>query len=389
MDIEQNIKKSDDSNNSVYPAVASHVNSENQSSTNKDQYVSESSTIDEIITSSDSHSLVLQFLTYSFWGLVLFSLSTLTVSTLQYYLNKTSLLSSMSGNSFSFGLFFSNDLTTYLNQFSIGLLVVLVPITVVLDYLYRKREPVKKKGASAVFMIIFSIIFAFLSISSLISLGYVSVIMISSILNGGDVSSLQVSLYSNTIIAALYALAFLRAFAPENLFEIRQKYSIIMSIAAGVLIIANISAIAAAQDSAKKDYLIEKNIYSVNKAIVDYYKSNKNLPDSLDKINVDSNAKKIITDKLVSYKNEGKASKKSSLYSYTTTSSNYYRYQLCAKYQKESIGYNKEQTSSNSNYDYYSGSDDGYQSAEYSSGYFSKPHPAGEYCYKMQILSSN
>ena len=94
-------------------------------------------------------TLILQWLTYAFWGWAVLSLSILTGLVIFNFLNGSQ----------------SSTSTPY----AIAAVIVLLPISVLCDYLYSKREPILKSGPSLVIMVIHSVIFALFGIAALIT----------------------------------------------------------------------------------------------------------------------------------------------------------------------------------------------------------------------------
>lgn len=167
-----------------------------------------------------------------------------------------------------------------------------------------------------------------------------------------------------------------------------------MLVAVGIIAILGITGPVAKERAQRNDKLIEVNATKVTKAIADYNKNNGKLPDSLNDINLEGDAKKLVTDKLVTYKKETTTStatptpkattSKSSSSSSSNLSDDYYnsyssllsasqaKYQLCATFVNKSEGFTKDDSQSSDNYSSYINA---------------TQHPSGEVCYKMYASS--
>src|SRR5680860_463031 len=94
--------------------------------------------------------IVLQWLTYAFWGLTVFATSLLSASVIAYFITPTN----------------NNDFSAY----ATAAVLVLLPISVICDIFYSKQEPEHKTGASSIIMIIHAVFFALFSIGALIAI---------------------------------------------------------------------------------------------------------------------------------------------------------------------------------------------------------------------------
>jgi hypothetical protein len=116
----------------------------------------------------------------------------------------------------------------------------------------------------------------------------------------------------------------------------------------------------------RNDKLIDNNLYSVSTGVNSYVTDNNHLPADLNSLKLTGDAKKLVTDKLVTYKQDTEPVGVSN--DYPT-----YYYQLCVNYAKADTN-----QSSYSSPSYYA-KDDGYSS--YLSTY---GHGAGNVCYKLK-----
>jgi len=119
----------------------------------------------------------------------------------------------------------------------------------------------------------------------------------------------------------------------------------------------------------RNDKLIESNLSTVGEAVNSYASKNSRLPDNLSVVTLLNDAKKLVTDNLVTYKKDSAPTSATNEYGET------FYYQLCVTY-KKAKDYQYADTSTYSN-----GVDD---YSDYVSAYY---HPAGYYCYKLKAIN--
>ncbi|HET9722078.1 MAG TPA: hypothetical protein VFP32_03585 [Candidatus Saccharimonadales bacterium] len=299
-------------------------------------------------------NIILQWLTYAFWGWTVLAMSFLTASVL--------------------ASFMADADTAGFMPYTIAAVLVLLPISIACDHFYRKQEPDKKTGAASIVMVIHAVIFALFCIASLIAAVFSLVTMFTS---SSDSSGKTVALLSSIIIFFLYAATFLRTIAPPRFPMIRRYFVGFMVVVVGIIsILGFVGPVAKARET-RNDKLIEDNISSLETSINSYAESNNQLPSSLDTLSLNGDTSKLVTDKLVEYKPNTRPAATtnydtgySASFSGVKQSYTYY-YQLCVTYKKAS----KDQAPLYSD----SLSDDGYSS--YISAYY---HGAGNTCYKLK-----
>jgi hypothetical protein len=302
--------------------------------------------------------VVLQWLTYAFWGWTVLALSVLTSMVVANFINDTSV-----GSGTAYG---------------IAAVLVLLPISYICDHFYSKREPARKTGPETLVMVIHAVLFALFGIGALI----VGVFSIVSLLTSNtDTKDTITVLICSLIITAYYGATFLRALNPIKFGWIKNRYKLVMLVSVSIIIVLGIAGPVARERQLRDDRLIENSLNTVSDAITNYASSNKKLPDNLEAIGItNDNAKQLIDRKLVEYKPEGsvtsyKLGEDSPITrpgSSPQQSRQVFRYQLCVTFKEESNDYSR--------YDNLNGpDDDGYSS--YLSVYY---HPAGRQCYKLK-----
>lgn len=300
--------------------------------------------------SSSAGTLVLQWLTYAFWGWFIGSLVWLIGVLLTH-------------------LLVGESVGTYAAlPYAIAATIVLFPLAFLCDLFYRKHEPLRKSGAAMVIMLIHAVIFALLAIGALITAVFTG---LNSIINASDDSAVvtTVIVFTAGSAAILYGLAFLRTLNP---FKQKRGASIygwaMLGLTAILLVLAVVGPVTKAMNS-KDDHTLEESVTLINYGVQNYVYKNGVLPESLDQISVDSEkAKATIKAGDVEYIPEetvettGEFSAKNA------------HYQLCVTYDYAVAdeGYNDP----NSDWDAEPGSD-------YKSYPRTVPRDAGKTCYKL------
>lgn len=331
----------------------------------QDQFgqVNTPSFINDVATPPPSHSsensagvIVLQWLTYAFWGWTLLAVNTLIFMVI-------------------FSLLKHVDLSSII-PYAIASVLVLLPISLVCDLLYGKREPAKKTGPAVLVMVVHAVIFALFAIGSLIA-GVFNIVqmMVSTV---SDPESMTALIISFTLCTLLYGFTFLRTLNPLPALRLPKVYPIAMSvIIIGFIIAAFVGPIATSAQT-RDDRDITANLYNVSSAIDGYTTTNNKLPESLNDVTLEGATSAIVQKGLVTYIKEDTSSVSKSVQSssYDGVNYTYYRYQLCVNY--------KEKDASQNIYTPY-----GTQASpnSYSSSPDTNGHPAGKVCYKLEITS--
>ncbi|MBI5906602.1 hypothetical protein HY857_00935 [Candidatus Saccharibacteria bacterium] len=302
---------------------------------------------------SSSGVIVLQWLTYAFWGWTVLSLAILTVSTMASYVA-------------------DSDTSTF-TVYALAAVLVLLPISFVCDHFYSKHEPAKKAGASMVVMVIHAVLFALFCIGSLITAVFSAVQLA---ISSSDTTNTKVALYSALIITVIYAALFLRTLNPSRLAWIRKFFAISMVAVVAAISILGIAGPIVGERARRVDRLIENNMSTVQGGINNYADQNNKLPDSLDTLDVSGDAKKLIESNAIKYTPNSKPATSnndsySSQLSLSTKTTYTYYYTLCVNYEK-----------STKNSSGYSGSRYGAGSDDYSAYISAYDHDSGNVCYK-------
>lgn len=210
--------------------------------------------------------VILQWLTYAFWGWTLVALYWLTAVGVQYFVQKSA----------SSGYYdtSSSDMLAY----PMAAVLVLFTISIICDVIYSRFEPTRKTGVAMVIMVIHAVIFALCSIGSLI----VAVFAVVNMLISGSSEGATVTLITAGIMTLLYAVTLLRTLRPAGIVHLRKIYWTGMLIA--VLVISSLGIfgpIAYAQRT-KNDRLVRSGLSNIASAVNEYAQEKKKLPASLD-----------------------------------------------------------------------------------------------------------
>lgn len=299
-------------------------------------------------------TLILQWLTYAFWGWTVLALSSLTVSILTSFFLDTE----------------TGEFTAYI----IAAVLVLLPVAFVCDLFYSRKEPAKKTGPALAIMVIHAVIFAFIAIGSLITAVFM---IVSMLISTGGTEEKTVALVSALIVFIYYLLTFVRILNPTKIKHLAKVFRIGMLGTVGIIIVLGIVGPVAKERSLRDDRLIDNNLSSLARVIKSYTEDNGKLPDSLSLLSLDGDVKTLVTNNLVEYKpNTSDALFNGQTYTAYGTStysgSKEYYYELCVTYRKETTDYGNRYTTE---YD-----------DETPTTPYTYEHPSGYYCYKLKAI---
>ena len=300
-------------------------------------------------TNASAGVIVLQWLTYAFWGWAIIALA------------------------FVVGLvltsFIMHENTAGAVPYALASMLVLFPIAIACDLFYARAEKAKKTGASMVIMVIHAVIFALCGIGALVvAIWLILALSIGQIDVDGDKPTM-VGISTALIVAVVYAVTFLRTLNPFNRPLTGRVYTIGMA-ALGLLFVV-LCFVGPVLESARlrDDRLIERSLSTVSNKIDDYARDNKKLPQDLSQVSLSSDAKSLVERNLVEYKPEGKelATALDLKNLGDSLGRQAFRYQLCVEYKaakKDSSDYEAADT--------------------YKSYVSTYRHPAGKVCYKLE-----
>jgi hypothetical protein len=304
---------------------------------------------------ADAPLLILQWLTYAFWGWTVLALSVLVGTVM------ASIVANADTGSFT--------------PYGIAAVLVLLPISFICDNIYSKKEDHKKVGVEIITMVIHSVLFALFTIGSLI---YTAFAVVRLLTDGSGTGNTQASLYTALVIAIFYAITFLRTLNPAFTPWVTKYYRYVMLVL--ILIIAFVAILGpvAKERSLKDDKLLDSGMSGLSTSITSYTGKNNRLPSDLKSLTLTGDSKAIVDKGMVTYKPEGATVNAASI-SANKTSYSYnpavFKYQLCATFKKAS----KANSNNYNSYDYVVDDTDGYTTYLSTAG-----HTVGQNCYKVK-----
>ncbi len=331
--------------------------------------------------------LVLQWLTYAFWGWFAVSMGWLSAMVFAFFVARGS--SSDWGGALAYPL---------------AAVIILFIIAFVTDFLYSRHEPAKKVGGANVIMLLHVVPFVLTAIASLVTIVFCIITMV---LNGDPADSADgplISMLTALVVMVLYAGIAARAFFGGG----RRLVRLIAWVGFGVIALGFIvTAIAGPASEAvrtKNDRLIESALPTLASDIRSYTAKNDKLPANISDVTHTSSygastVQKVLDKKLVTYKANTLPSTKGNSYSpgddysdtlpmsgkssgvsvYSSYGAKRFYYQLCTTYKTEK----KNEYNYSSEAEYTTDTSAGV-SADYRHSSLSiASHPAGQVCYDL------
>lgn len=235
----------------------------------KPQHVSEPNIADQKVSNDNDTStpstntpgvLVLQWLTYAFWGWTCLMMIWLT------YVVAAHLIDDQAR---------ANDASAYI----LAAVLVLLPLSLGCDWFYSRKEPRKKTGASMVLMIIHAVIFALLAIGSLIVFMYALVQYM--LVPPSDLTDVYVLMVSSIAVTVIYSAVFIRTLNPLSTKNLGLALSIFMFISVVTLSVLNAIGPVSTQRSIQHDDETRAHLNTLVTDINNYAVSKGSLPDNL------------------------------------------------------------------------------------------------------------
>lgn len=332
--------------------------------------------------------LVLQWLSYAFWGWFGAALAVLSGITIGFFLSGNSAAASI-GEGLAYPL---------------AAVIVMLVIALVTDFFYARHEPALKTGAANVIMLIHVVLYLLIAVGAVITIVFA---LISMLLADANVYSdghngQKIAMLTAAVVAVTFGALSFRALFGGRKGGVRKLFWLLMSILALVAIVSSIAGPAMKVSATKDDRLIETALPTLASNIQEYVRTNDKLPASLNEVKTtaympeSTDSVRMMVDKnLVTYKPNSKPAKNSgdtvmpldaTASSKTTTaaqgvsvsrptSPREFYYQLCVTYKEaKNLEYYSRYTEANSG-DYVDSSVSTYS------------HPKGEVCYDVAASS--
>jgi hypothetical protein len=212
-------------------------------------------------TENTPGTVVLQWLTYVFWGWTIGAIAYL-VGVITYYVMNGSVASG----------------TAEPVAYGIAAAAILLPIALVCDWLYSKREPVHKHGFASIVMVVHAVIFALLAIGALITAAFSGV---SLLLTTGDTTASVVTIAVSIALVVLLVKLLARTARPLLFKKFRLLFRISMSaVVLAALIWGAVGPVTQAVVT-KDDRAVRDSLLDLTNVINQYTYNNNALPDSI------------------------------------------------------------------------------------------------------------
>lgn len=324
-------------------------------------------------------TLVLQWLTYAFWGWFALSIMWLSIVTISFLVVGAS----------------SSD-WSMLVAYPIAAVVVLFLVAGTVDFFYSRVEPARKQSVATAIMVIHAVIFALCGIGAMIGAVFALISLALNGTSGETGKATLVSLLVALVLLFVYALLIARTVLVAKIRRIALITTGVFGALALLFIILGVTGPVAQSIITRQDREIETALGYVPNAMQSYVKENNKLPATLGELNIEassstsSEVEATLGKNLIRYTPNVKEPKKSDAYGtlqssdgvsldesiYKTADTTTYYYKLCVTWAAEkgsdyerTVPYPAEDLDSEPSY------------SSYISTYY---HNKGEQCYNMQ-----
>src|SRR5664279_725610 len=236
-------------------------------------------------------TLVLQWLTYAFWGWTVLAIGFLVWLVTLYTLQRS---------------FASIEPTTI--PYGVAAALILFTISVVCDIFFGRREIEHKSGISMGIMVIHAVIFGLLAVGAIIVMAFN---IIHLVVSSGNTDYDQAMIVTAFVMFLVYLSILFRIVKPFIFAKLRLTFRIIMAVVTiGISVIAIVGPVIAVANT-KDDRAVANSISAINAGIQSYETTNAKLPASIDVL-LDSGmvsdygvdvptVKDLVTRKLITY----------------------------------------------------------------------------------------
>lgn len=311
----------------------------------------------EKATSESAGFMILQWLTYVFWGWTAAAGIWLAFVVASHMI--------MGVDAYS----------TQTLPYVIAAVVVFAVLSLVCDAAYSRREAPKKTGMSMLLMVIHTVVFALIGVGTFLAALFMAI----RIAIDGDISQADsrfVGLATFGVAAILYGLVFLRTLNLGKWLRKGRVYSVLMTLAVGGLVALAVIGPLSQSPTAREDLAVEDMAYQLTGAINEYIALNNQLPQKLGDISLRESVQKAVANNTLSYTPHDVVSSMeySSERQGTFTD---YRYELCVVFAGE------RKMNSTTEHSVHVAED------AYVSELSIQAHPAGKTCFKLKETISS
>ncbi len=241
--------------------------------------------------------LVLQWLSYAFWGWFGTSLAVLAGITFGYFIAGSD------------ATFWGDSLA-----YPLAAVIVMLVIALVTDFFYARHEPLVKKGAASVIMLIHVVVYLLTVVGALIGIVFSIISMLITANPIDTMDGTKVFMLTAAVIAVVFGAISLRALMAGKRRGVRKGFWLLMSVLALGFVIASIVGPAMKANSTKDDRLVEQALPSLVYDIREYASKNDKLPTTLGDVKSvsgrsDGSVQLMLDKNLVTYKPNTKSPK--------------------------------------------------------------------------------
>lgn len=309
--------------------------------------------------------MVLQWLSYAFWGWFGVAFAWLTGVVVAYF---------VTGN--------STDVVTSLS-YPLASVIVMGVLAAVTDIIYARREPAQKIGGANAIMLVHVVLFVLIAVAAVITAVFACISMLLNTDPSAGTDAQVIVIWTSVSTILVFGLTAVRALFGGKKPLFRRIHWIAMGVGAVAVIVLSFVGPVAGVQSTKDDRIIEEGLPTVSTAIRTYVVDNGTLPTTLSQLKkddaVDSSAAmdQLIDRNMVRYTPNVKPATSndySELYGYNSYKpGKTYYYRLCVTYAhiKKSSGLYTSDTTSTA-------------SGGYESYLYVYTHGKGEKCYDME-----
>ncbi len=216
-------------------------------------------------------TLVLQWLTYAFWGWFALAVFWLSIVTITYFVSGVG----------------DADWSTVI-AYPVAATIVLLLVAAAVDFFYARVEPVRKHGVATAIMVIHAVLFALCGIGAVIGLVFSLVNMSLSVGSSTSTEVAQISLLVSLVTLFVYAVLLARTLLVAKVKHLPVVASGVLAAIALLFIVLGVTGPVASALLTRNDRQLEAALNQVPGLVRDYTRTNNTLPSSLADISSDA-----------------------------------------------------------------------------------------------------
>jgi hypothetical protein len=217
----------------------------------------------EISSRSSGGVMVLQWLSYAFWGWFGVAMGWLSAVTIAYFVQ---------GN--------SSDITSAL-AYPLASVIVMFILAASADLLYVRREPLHKQGGASAIMLIHTVLFVLIAVGAAVTALFALISMLLNTDPSVGTDTQVVTAWTSLVLVVIFAMSALRVLFGGRLHKLRTIHWVVMAVLAlGMMAAAIMGPVVGAQVT-KDDRLIEEGLPTLVASVSAYVGENKKLPETL------------------------------------------------------------------------------------------------------------